>query len=345
MPVNTVTGPIRKEDLGITLPHEHLFLDLRNQFTEFNEPAKRERSHQPVSGKHLDWLKNNPYALRDNLLLDDVELIVQEVQRFQKLGGCTVVDCTSLGIHRQPEKLREVARRTGLNIVAGCGYYTQDTHPSKMNQWTAEQIADAMVRDLIEGIQGTDIRAGVIGEIGTSHPIHPNERKSLEAAGLAHGKTGVPIQIHTYPWGQDGLEAADILLRKGVSPGKIVICHADVEPKVDYMTALLRKGVFLEFDDFGKEYEPPPDERGFAGGIFVKDAERVKVLKHLIDDGFERQLLITNDLCLKNMLHAYGGNGYDHILQNIVPMMREAGISPETVNRLLVLNPGELMDG
>src|SRR5689334_6878969 len=142
MDLMTVTGPVAKQDLGVVLPHEHLFIDLRNQFTEFEDPEKRRLSELPVCMRHLGLLRSNPYAMRDNLLLDDVDTAVEEVQLFQKGGGRTVVDCTSVGIQRDPEKLREVARRTGLNIVAGSGYYTYDTHPADLESaWPVERIA------------------------------------------------------------------------------------------------------------------------------------------------------------------------------------------------------------
>ena len=152
------------------------------------------------------------------------------------------------------------------------------------------------------------------------------------------------MYAHIYPWGKGGLDAADLLTENGVDPAKIVICHSDVEPDLDYITALLRRGVFVEFDDFGKEFYVDPADRGFAGGIFVQDVERVRVVKQLVDSGYDRQLLITNDLCLKSMLHAYGGWGYEHILEHVVPMLRSHGVPPQAIDTILVDNPRRLLD-
>jgi phosphotriesterase-related protein len=344
MAVITVTGPVAKEALGLTLAHEHLFLDLRNQFSEFADPEKHRLSHEPVGPAVLDWLQRNPYAVKDNLLLDDLETAVAEAERFQTAGGRTMVDCTSIGIHREPEKLRRLAERTGLNIVAGCGYYTQDTHPCELRNGSVEQIAESMLREFADGIDGTGVRPGVIGEIGTSHPIHPDERKSLLAAAKVQRQTRAALFVHTYPWGQEGLEAARLLMDAGANPAKIVICHSDVEPDRAYIRQLLAAGVMIEFDDFGKEFQPGPEERGFAGGIFVSDAERVAVLRKLVADGFDRQLLITTDICLKCMLHRYGGNGYDHIPRTIRPMMAAAGIPATSIDQILFHNPAALLD-
>jgi phosphotriesterase-related protein len=341
--VTTVTGVVSASELGVTLAHEHLFIDLRNQFTPFEDAEKQAISEQPVQMSNLGRLRRSPYAVRDNLVLDDLELAVAEAREFQKLGGRTVVDCTSIGIRREPLKLRELAQRTGLNIIAGCGYYTHDTHPPEMNDWSAEQIAEMMVRDLTEGMKGTDVKAGIIGEIGTSDPIHPNEKKNLIASALAYQSTPAAVFVHTYPWGKAGLEATDVLVEHGVDPAKIVICHIDVEFDVEYIKALLQKRVFVEFDNFGKEFYIDPADRGFAGGVFARDIERVRVIKALTDSGYERQILVTNDICLKSMLRHYGGWGYDHILRNIVPMMQDEGISQQAIDAFLIDNPQRLL--
>lgn len=344
MSVMTVRGPVETQDLGLTLPHEHLFIDLTCQFTEPADEAGRARAHQPVGPEHYEILARNPYVVRDNLLLEEVDIAVEELTYFRDRGGRTVVDCTSVGAGRDPGRLREVAERTGLHVVAGSGYYLQETHPPEMAEWTPEQIAEEIVRDLTEGIGDTGIRAGVIGEIGTGAPIHPHELKSLRAAALAHEQTGAPLQIHTYPWGQTGLEILDLLAEYKVDPARVVICHTDVAPDLGYMRRLLDRGAMVEFDDFGKEFPVDPAESDFAGGPFATDRERVQALAQLVEWGYERQLLVTNDICLKQMLRRWGGRGYDHILTTVVPLLREAGLAEETVDCLLVDNPARWLD-
>lgn len=345
MPVMTVLGKVEADDLGIVLPHEHLLIDLRNQFRPFEDPEKDRVSRQKVSMQNLGRLRRNPYAVRDNLVLDDSAVIQSELLAFRKLGGRTVVDCTSVGIGRDARALRALAERTNLHVVAGCGYYTHDTHPPEVHGADAEEIAAWMLRDLTEGIDGTGIRAGVVGEIGTSDPIHPDELKALEAAALAHREARVPVYIHTYPWGTRGVEAADLLMAHGVPPERIVVCHVDVQPDRAYLRELLKLGVFIEFDNFGKEFQIDPHEGGFAGGTFARDLDRVRLLKCLVDEGFARQLLVTNDICLKSMLCHYGGWGYGHILENVVPMLRAEGVDSPATDLLLRDNPRRLLGG
>ncbi len=339
MAIQTVTGVIDVKDLGITLPHEHMFIDLRNQFTEFSDPEKNEISRQNVNINNLGRLRLNPYAIKDNLVLDDMDIAIHETMFFKNAGGNTIVDCTSIGIKRQPEKLRELSLRTGVNIIAGSGYYTEDTHPQGMEEWKAEDIADMIIRDFKEGIDGTDIKAGIIGEIGTSKNILANEKKNLIAAAIAFKLLKAPMYIHTYPWGKAGLEAVNILVENGVDPGKIVLCHIDVEPDLRYIEALLNIGVYVEFDNFGKEFVIDPSERGFAGGIFIRDLERVRIIKQLVEKGYIDHILVTNDICLKSMLCSYGGWGYAHILKNIVPLMQSENLDLEVINHIIINNP------
>ncbi len=340
MPVQTVTGPVEADALGVTLPHEHLLIDLRNQYA-----GGRPGGDAPLTAENVHLVRNDPYAVRDNLLLDSVDLAVEEALHFQRAGGRTIVDCTSRGIGRRPAALLDIARRTGLNVIAGCGYYTQDTHPADLAEWPPEHIADEMVRELTDGIGETGVRAGVIGEIGTGSPIHPGEPKVLQAAAMAWRQAPVAVYVHTFLWGGEGLRAARVLIEGGVDPARIVICHGDVELDLAYLRRLCELGVCVEFDNFGKEFEPEPVEGGFAAGAFATDAERVRAILELLEAGHERRLLLTNDICLKAMLHAYGGRGYDHVLTGVVPALRAAGVAQATIDAFLIDNPRRLLAG
>jgi len=342
--VQTVQGPVEPDTLGVTLTHEHVLLDLRNQFTDFDDPDKQRDALAPLRQSNLSLVRNNPYAVRDNLLLDDVDLACQELTLFRQAGGQTVVECTSEGIAPEPTKLRAIAERTGLNLIAGCGYYTQDTHPPSVADDSVEALTERLLRDLTAGIGQTNIRAGVIGEIGLSHPIHPDEHKCLVAAGRASAQTGAAVYAHTYPWGREGPEAARTLLDAGTDPAKIVICHVDVDFDVDYLRNILDLGVFVEFDNFGKEFSLKAQENDLAGGAFATDAARAQMVRAICDWGCGKQLLITNDICLKSMLRHYGGRGYAHILEGIAGMLIGLGLEQNDIDTLLIRNPRTLLD-
>lgn len=137
----------------------------------------------------------------------------------------------------------------------------------------------------------------------------------------------------------------NLLLDAGVKPEKICISHIDVENREEYIYALLKKGVFVEFDNFGKEYYIRREVRNSGYGLFVHDTDRVRLLKKMVDDGYLSQILLSCDLCLKNLMHCYGGWGYDHVLTNIVPMMEDEGLTNEQIKTLLVDNPANWLCG
>lgn len=344
MSVMTVQGKLDADRLGIVSPHEHVLIDIRNQFTPFASASRRALSEERVSLSNLDVLSRNPYAVRDNLVLDDVAVAEQELLRFKRAGGDTVVDATSIGIGRDPEALLGISRATGVNIIAGCGYYTADTHPAGMDEKTVAQIRDEILTELTVGMDGTRIKAGVIGEIGTSAEILPGEHKNLLAAAEAQRETGVGVIVHTYPWSRCGLTAVSTLTGEGVPPHKVSINHVDVEIDLDYCKRLCDAGAFIEFDNFGKEYFIDRRDRGFAGGVFARDIERVRAVKALVDAGYLSNLLLACDVCLKTGLHRYGGWGYDHVLAHIVPMLLDEGLTDPQIDVLLRENPRRFLD-
>lgn len=129
MGIITVQGVVDKDAAGIILPHEHILIDLRNQFVELEEVSKKFLAEQKVGLENMDILKRNPWALRDNLVINDPKCAEEEVLRFKKAGGGTIVDVTNVGLGRDPMVLFEISRYVGVHIVAGCGYYYQATHP------------------------------------------------------------------------------------------------------------------------------------------------------------------------------------------------------------------------
>lgn len=345
MTINTVSGPITRQQLGIVAPHEHVLLDQSNHYQAVPTPGITDPENQKVEMWNLGILSRDCFALKDNTILDNEEDQTEEVAFFKRAGGGTLVDASLPGIGRDPHVLLRVAQKTGLNVIMGTGFYVGATHPEALQFMSERQIADIMVKELTEGVDGTNIRAGYIGEIGISEVFDEKERRVLRAAAIAQKDTGVAINVHINPWTTNGLEAADILLEAGVAADRICISHVDVENREDYIYVLLKKGVYIEFDNFGKEYYIRREVRHSGYGLFVHDTDRVTLLKKLIDDGYLRQLLLSCDLCLKNLMHKYGGWGYDHVLTNIVPMMEDEGITSEQIRTLLVDNPADWLFG
>ena len=150
--------------------------------------------------------------------------------------------------------------------------------------------------------------------------------------------------IHINPWSQEGIPAMKIVNHEDIDPQKVVICHCDVENNRNYIDSILKTGVFLEFDNFGKEMFTDRWDVKPGSGRFVTDWERVLLVKQLLDEGYEDQLLFSTDICLKTLLHTYGGWGYDHVLTHILPMLDEAGAAGGQMQKILITNPARWLD-
>lgn len=343
MKLKTVCGELSRNQLGTVTTHEHVLLDLTAFYQELPVKGIEDPATQKVEMWNLGILSRDCYALKDNLLLDNEAVAIEELNYFKEAGGDTVVDASLPGIGRDSKALARISKATGLNIVMGTGFYVGETHPEYLDRMSDEEIAQLMVDELETGVDG--VCAGYIGEIGISEIFDDKERRVLRAAAIASKKTGAAINVHINPWTTNGIEAADILLDAGVAPEKICISHIDVENREEYIYALLKKGVYVEFDNFGKEYYIRREVRNSGYGLFVHDTDRVTLLKKMIDDGYLRQILLSCDLCLKNLMHRYGGWGYDHVLTNIVPMMQDEGITDEQIAIMLKENPADWLCG
>ncbi|MFC3804195.1 phosphotriesterase [Cohnella sp. GCM10012308] len=344
MSVMTVTGKVRSDSLGWVLPHEHAFIDLRRLVPAVSEISRKRLAQEQVSLANFGKLMRNPYAVLDNAVIDDEKVVRDELLKFKKAGGTTFVDLTLRDIGRDPALLAGLSRELDIKIVAGCGYYINKSHPGDMDRKTVEDIADELLNEIRHGMDGTDIKAGVIGEIGTSEIIYPNEKKTLIASAIVQKETGLGLHVHTDLYATNGYEVISILTEHGAAAEKICINHIDVDLKMDYIKDLLHLGAYVEFDNFGKEFYADRRDRSVLRGPFCRDIERVKAIKQLIDWGFLSKILLSNDVCLKTCLHSYGGWGYDHVLTNIIPMMKDEGITAEQIQTIMCSNPAEFLD-
>ena len=336
--VMTVRGPVPAPDLGITLMHEHVFIDLSFLWDAPTSEWQKPLVDAEITLANRGLLQVDPYVSRRNLLLDEFDVAVEELAPFRQLGGSSVVDLTTTGIRPQPAKLREVSERTGLHVIAGCGYYTQRSHASEVATLSESQLLERLLDEIGNGLGGTDVRPGIIGEIGTSSPVHPDEAKVLRVAAAAQAKTGLAINVHVAIFRREALVVLDILEAAGADLSRVVISHLDEQPDTAYHRAILERGAYVEYDTFGSESYFDGD-----GSAEPSDRERVDCLIELLDAGFGDQLLISQDVCTKVQLLKYGGFGYGHILRSILPRLRRRGVGDATVRKLLVENPARVL--
>jgi phosphotriesterase-related protein len=338
--VQTVLGPVSPDALGVTLPHEHLFLDLRFLYREPEAAGDRGRGREPVGLSNLYAVNYDWFSSRDNLHLTDEATAIAETELFGRAGGGTIVDPTNQGLGRAPLALQRVARATGLHVVMGAGYYVGPAHPADMDHRSEEAITREIVRDVTEGVGDTGARAGLVGEIGCSWPWTVNERKSLRAAALAARETGAPLMIH--PGRHPDAPAAhlDEVRRAGLDLRRVIVAHVErtiFDP--ERLRALADTGCYVEYDLFGVEISNFP----WGGPDMPSDSERMRQVTWLVEQGYGRQLLLSHDICFKIRLQRYGGPGYAHLLRRIAPRLRSRGLGEAELRMLLVENPARAL--
>ncbi len=335
--IQTVLGLIDPEDLGITLPHEHLVSDGSCWFTEPGEATDMAMVYKPVTLDILWWLHYHLFVNLDDLLLLDEQEAIDEAMRYKLAGGNSIVEMSNIGLGRDPAALVRISRATGLNIVMGSGYYLDVSFGPEMDTKTEEEITEEVVRDITEGAGSSGIRSGVVGEIGCSWPLTDNERKSLRAAARAQQLTGAGLNIHPGQGEEAAMEIIRIIDAAGADLTHTTIDHIDRAVRnPENRIALAKTGCYLEYDLFGREGYYPLHTRVID---LPNDAQRINEIMELIDKGFLKQILISQDIWNKTQRCAYGGWGYAHILRDTLPVMRAKGMTEEQIHTIMVDNP------
>jgi phosphotriesterase-related protein len=335
--IQTVLGGVAPSAIGIALPHEHLLIDFTVMFAEPVAAVDRERAQEPVSLANLGWVRQHFNANLDNLRLLDEQVAQDEIRLFQQAGGQTVIDPTPQTLGRDPRALARIARATGLNVVMGAGYYVGASHPPDMDRRTMDELAREMIADVTSSVGDTGVRAGLIGEIGTTYPWTDNEKKVLRAAVIAQRETGAPLMIHPGRHPAMPMELTEFVQKEGGDLRRTIMCHlcrtiADVRAVID----LARTGIWLEYDLFGMENSYYPYNPSFD---MPNDGGRMAHVLALIAAGHRDQILLSHDIAYKTSLVKYGGYGYHHLLVNVVPRLRAKGVDDAGLRRLLVENP------
>lgn len=331
--VMTVLGPIPAVALGVTLPHEHILNDCRCWWHRPTDSARQHLATEPVHQGIIGELRMDPFVNLDNCALDDEPLAIAELLAFKHAGGASVVDPTCRGIGRNPAALHRIARATGLNIVMGSGYYLQSSHPPSLAGMSIDAIADEIVAEAIDGIDG--VRIGLIGEIGVSADFTPDEEKSLRGAARAQARTRLALMIHLPGWFRLGLRVLDIIEEEGADPRHTVLCHMNpsfADPA--YQMACAARGAFIEYDMIGMDY--------FYADQQVQcpsDEEAAGAIERLVAAGFGHRLLLSQDVFLKMMLTRHGGFGYAHVLRHFAPRLRRHGVPETAIRAMLIDNP------
>jgi len=363
--VLTVCGAVSPDNLGTTLMHEHLFVDLRKNHLPHLKLVEIEGRSEPIystedfpatelalweakvglGNLHLA-IELQPIA--DNFVLADEEQAVKEVTEFKDRGGGTIVDVTSIGLKRDPLGLQRVSESTGLHVVMGTGFYQKVFHPEDMDSRSVEELTDEIVRDVTVGVGDTGVRSGIIGEIGVNgDPITANETKSIRAVARASVLTGGAVSFHRGGLGAERHRSLDIVAEEGADLGRVILGHADeIADDLPLMLEVLERGVYVQFDLIGRtqpltrevlkgEYRDMP---GPSITMVVGQA-----IPRLMERGYEDRILLSHDVCWKVHLKKFGGFGFSYILEKFLPHLRDLGVTDRQIDKMMVHNPAAVL--
>ena len=337
----TVLGPKDTNQLGKVICHEHLLIDFNVVFQNPPNPKELHLKDEKLNLSNLGWIKKFWVSNKDNLLIDDIEISINELKHFYKAQGNTIVDVTSIGLSRNPSALKIISQRTGVNVIMGSGYYIEKTHPNYFKTDSVYQIAEKITNDILHGVDGTEVHSGIIGEIGCDFPWSSDERKSVHAGVLAQIETGAPILIHPGRDENAPLEIVNSIMKWGGNTSRTIMGH--IERTIYSKSKLLdlaNSGVYMNFDLFGHEssYYPLDDAT-----YMPSDHQRIEIISEFIDSGFSNKILVGHDICSKHRLKKFGGHGWDHILKKIIPKMKKFGIKTRDIENILIKTPREIL--
>jgi len=311
--VNSVLGPLDSADLGHTLMHEHIMV--------------------AAAGVYRDY----PELLGPNR----VERAVARLTAAKEDGIDTLVDATTLDLGRDVKLLAEVSRQSGVQIIACTGWWLDV--PRFFAGVSPDQLAQAFVREIEEGIGDTGIKAGILKSASDVAGVTPEEEIVLRAVARAHHQTGVPIMLHSYSPGQVGRQQLPIMREEGVDLGRIKMDHSNDTTDVEYLTWLLEQGCYLGLDRYP--------------GRTTSSRARTRTMKALIDAGFADRLCPSHDGIVLSILgggdfeHAeavrleYNPHGYLYLNKVVLPELREMGVPEETLRSLFVDVPRRFFEG
>jgi phosphotriesterase-related protein len=334
--VRTVRGPVDPARLGITTTHEHLWMDSTPLLAVHGYATTATGPWDGAIAAEARW---NPGAHPDNYRLTDVDVAVDELRPFVRAGGGTIVELTPPSMGQDASRVLEIAQRTDVHVVLGTGQYLAPVQEA----WIASSSVEGVTRRLLEtvdhGIAETGIRPGIFGEIGTSDPVQPAEVKVLRAVAAASATSGLAISVHLHPWGHEGRAVLDVLTGAGAESTRVILGHANTAiDRPDELRVLADRGATLGFDLFGFDHSLlgpgrwPPSDR-----------DVVAVVAALVQDGYGDRIVLGQDVGVRTRLRRWGGWGYAHLLEHVVPLLRDFGVEEHALDAMLVRTPARLL--
>ena len=309
--VETLRGPIDTTELGATLMHEHVFV--QSEGVAQNFPSVWDESAQAEAAR-------------------------AKLRELVEAGVQTIVDLTVMGLGRNIPRLLQVVGDIPLNVVVASGLYTYNELPHYFQNRDADAMADLFVRDITEGIQGTNVKAAIL-KCATDEPgVTPGVEKVLRAVARAQRRTGVPISTHTHAASRRGLEQQAIFEEEGVDLSRVIIGHSGDTEDIEYLETLMKRGSCIGMDRFGLDQ-------------ILSMEKRVAVVARLCEMGYAGQMVLAHDACsyidwypMEAVRAVVPNWQFTHISRDVLPALRAAGVREEQIEQMMVDNPRRVFE-
>lgn len=333
-------GPVNSNELGFTLTHEHFSLNFEKFYVT---PPEKLKSYftEKITLQNVGFIRQYPYGSKYNISFNDTDThnsILQEAQLFKKFGGGTIVENTSHGLERNIPLMIEVSKSTGIHVVAGTGYYVAAVQPNSTLQLSIEEMSEIMNTELTKNCSGFEtVRCGFIGEVGSSWPIQEFERKAICATAEVQSELKCPVSFHPGRNWEAPFKIMRYFLEAGGDPKKTIMSHLDrTILSSETLLEFASLGCYCEQDLFGTEcswyqLETQTD--------MLSDAQRLDRVVELVQNGFCDKVLLSHDIHTKHRLVNFGGHGFSHIINNVIPKMLIKDMDEETINKITKENP------
>ncbi len=316
--VQTVRGPVDSADLGTTLMHEHVFVLTPDSQLQWGEPWDEQARVADAVGK---------------------------LRELAATGVQTIVDPTVDGLGRDVRRIARVNEQVDLHIVVATGIYTYADVPGYFSArgpgalpGLPEPMVDLFVRDIEQGVQGTEVRAAFLKCAIDRHGLTKGVERVLRACAQAQLRTGVPLMVHTHARSRTGLQVQRVLAEEGVSPGRVLLAHSGDSTDAEHLSALADAGFLLGMDRFGID-----TALDFDG--------RVGIVVELCRRGYAASMVLSQDAACyidwvaPDLLPFLPNWNYLHVQKDVVPALLARGVTQDQVDQMLIGNPRRYFEG
>ncbi|KAK3921547.1 Phosphotriesterase-related protein [Frankliniella fusca] len=344
--VQSVLGPVAADKLGRTLTHEHLSLNY-GDFYRAPPSVFKSEIERSLSLDNIGLIKQYPYASKENITFFGAEVdaaVLYDVNLFKLAGGGTIVENTTHGLKRQVKQMENISKNTGVNIIAGCGYYLDNTQSGSVRAMSEEDMFNSMVSEMTVGCADyPSVKCGVIGEVASDWPITDFEKRAIRATAQAQNYLRCPVTFHPGRNPEAPFEIMRLYLEAGGSVNRAIMSHLErTFVEKEQFLEFAKLGSFCQLDLFGTECSWYQLHTNFD---MPSDAERIKIFSWFKGEGNIEQLLGSHDIHTRHRLVKFGGHGYAHLFANVVPKMIMRGFTQEEVDTITIENPRAWLTG